>query len=395
MKLPAFMRWQTVVLIIATVAVCLGIFHWHSGRQDQKRQQLIETSVHAELAEAKRLCGEAWQMLRDASVRAMRANNMDEAKQLCNEAMKLAGKFGPTDMRPAQSQMLMAELYRWEGKHDLAEQTFKDAIALGEKAGGPNHPDMVMLLDHLANFYYFTRVRYDQVALLYQRMANIVESSPELDDTELAWRTLNLGIVYQRMGQYAQAEPFFKRALALGEKENYDVPHFLLSMATFYREWGKYDQAEPLAKRALVIQEKKAAAPDAGPDPQLNMGLCLDGLADIYLAWGKYEQAETLYHRSVAIIEKFESGGADSPALPLRLTSLAEVLRAQGKYDEAETQYKRALTVTEKCLGPDFPEIAAILEKYAPLLNDMNRPEEAEALLNRAETIRKHAAIEE
>jgi Tfp pilus assembly protein PilF len=38
--------------------------------------------------------------------------------------LDLAGNFGPADARLARSQVQMAEIYRQQGKADLAEQTY-------------------------------------------------------------------------------------------------------------------------------------------------------------------------------------------------------------------------------------------------------------------------------
>ena len=118
-----------------------------------------------------------WQVLIYQSQRARRAGALDDAERLAGQALDLAGNFGPADPRLAKSQVQMAEIYRQQGKTDLAEQTYKHAIASYEKAVGTNSPDLILPLESLANFYYNTKVHYDLVASLYQRILNIVQSS--------------------------------------------------------------------------------------------------------------------------------------------------------------------------------------------------------------------------
>lgn len=331
-----------------------------------------------------------WQQLMTGTVKALRANNVAEAVRLSDEAVSMAGKFGPTDTRLSQSQVLRAEVYMWQKKNDLAEQTFKLAIASCEKAAGSNSLTLVHPLSSLANFYYFVAVRYDQVIPLFERILNLVENAPQRNNRDIIMWSRNLGMVYQQMGRYAQGEPLFKRAVSLAEQSDAEwLPHELLNSADFYRAWGKYSEAEAQAKRALAIREK-ALQPVGGIDAQLDVAVCLNGLGAIYLAWPKPDKAEAAYRRSLAMIQTFMS--PDQADLTPHLEGLAAALCAQGKYDEAEPLYRRALTVTEKNLGANSPNTAGLLEKYAGLLKDMKKPAEAKAMQERAEKIRKQNA---
>ena len=59
---------------------------------------------------------------------------------------------------------------------------------------------------------------------------------------------------------YAEAEPLFERALAIGEKalgpEHPDTRHRLNNLAALYQATGRHAEAEPLFRRALAIFEK-------------------------------------------------------------------------------------------------------------------------------------------
>ena len=75
----------------------------------------------------------------------------------------------------------------------------------------------------------------------------------------------NLAGMYMDQGRYAEADPLFKRALAIDEKalgpEHPDVGQSLNNLAAVYLYQGRYGEAEPLFKRALAIDEK-ALGPD-------------------------------------------------------------------------------------------------------------------------------------
>ena len=333
---------------------------------------------------------EHWEQLMTGSMKALKQSHLDESIRLCEQALKVAGEFGTNDTHLARSLTFRAEIYLWEKKNDLAEQTFKAAVASCEKAVGTNGSAVVHPLSSLANYYYFVVARYDQVVPLFQRILKIVENTPDRNNRDFIMWSRNLGLLYQQMGQYSKAEPLFQQAVALAEKTDAEwLPHELLTFADFYRVWGKYEQAEALATRALAIREK-ALTPAGGIDAQLDLAVSLDGLGAIYLAWGRPGKAESSYRRSMGIIEKFMS--PEQADLTPRLTGLAAALRAEGKYDQADPLYERALAITEKNVGTNEVEVAAILEKRAALLKDMKKPGEAQALSARAEAIRKQNA---
>ena len=70
----------------------------------------------------------------------------------------------------------------------------------------------------------------------------------------------NLALLYSDSGDYARAEPLYKRLLAIREKalgpDHPDVATSLNNLAELYRATGDYANAEPLYKRSLSIYEK-------------------------------------------------------------------------------------------------------------------------------------------
>ena len=84
-----------------------------------------------------------------------------------------------------------------------------------------------------------------------------------------------------------QAEPLYKRALAIREKalgpDHPEVATSLSNLGTLYGSQGQYNQAEPLYRRALAIDEKAL-----GPDHS-DVAAILVNLAELYrLQWPVY-----------------------------------------------------------------------------------------------------------
>ena len=80
------------------------------------------------------------------------------------------------------------------------------------------------------------------------------------DDARLGLTQQWLGYVYQTQGRYADAEPMYRRSLAIYEKvlgrDHPDVADSLNNLAVLYRAQGRYADAEPLYRRSLAIREK-------------------------------------------------------------------------------------------------------------------------------------------
>jgi tetratricopeptide (TPR) repeat protein len=263
-----------------------------------------------------------------------------------------------------------------------AEPLYKRALAVREKALGPEHPDTAQSLNNLALLYY-SQGRYAEAEPLCKRALAVREKAlgPEHPDTA---RSLNnLANLYGKQGRYAEAEPLYKRALAIREKalgpEHPETAQSLNNLASLYYSQVRYAEAESLCKRALAVEEK-ALGPEHPETAQ-----SLNNLANLYGKQGRYAEAEPLYKRALAVEEK--ALGPEHPDIAQSLNNLALLYGEQGRYAEAEPLYKSALAIEEKALGPEHPDTAQVLENYADLMRKLNRESEAAKLEARAKEI--------
>ncbi len=93
--------------------------------------------------------------------------------------------------------------------------------------------------------------------------------------------------------------------------------------------------------------------------------------------------AEPLSPHARAVTAYADAAGIPEPTCGL-MSQLGSMLREKAIYAEAEPLMRRALTVRENSLGPDHPNVAAILNNLALLLRATNRLAEAELLYRRA-----------
>jgi tetratricopeptide (TPR) repeat protein len=95
---------------------------------------------------------------------------------------------------------------------------------------------------------------------LLERALAIREKALGPEHPDLANSFNNLAVLYDNQGQNTKAEPLFERAPAIREKalgpEHPDLANSLNHLALLYENQGQYAKAEPLYQRAVVIFEK-------------------------------------------------------------------------------------------------------------------------------------------
>jgi CHAT domain-containing protein/Tfp pilus assembly protein PilF len=200
-----------------------------------------------------------------------------------------------------------------------------------------------------------------------------------LESVDIAPELNNLAALYQRQQRYAEAEPLFKRALALSERSlppnHPDLGRALNNLATNYEKQERHAESEALTRRALALYEKAA-----GPESPAAATL-LNNLGQIVKAEGRGNDAEPLIERSLAIREKVL--GRDHPDVARSLNNLGDLYQRERRFAEAEPLLKRALAIREQAVGPDHPDTAASVNNLASLYQAEGRAADAIPLMER------------
>ncbi len=154
--------------------------------------------------------------------------------------------FWPASQALAQSSAVdelnktIIELYG-AGKFAEAVPLAQQALAIYEKALGPDHPNVAAALNNLAELYR-NQGRYAEAEPLYKRALAIWEKARGPDHPNVAAALNNLALLYAHQGRYAEAEPLFKRSQAIHEKargpDHPDVAQSLNGLAGFYGNQG-------------------------------------------------------------------------------------------------------------------------------------------------------------
>ncbi|HWB14503.1 MAG TPA: tetratricopeptide repeat protein [Pirellulales bacterium] len=229
-----------------------------------------------------------------------------------------------------------------------------------------------------------SKALYAQAEPLIRRALAIDEQCKGPDHPDVAIRLNNLAQLFQATNRLAEAEPLMRRALAIDEKsygpEHPSVARDLNNLASLLQATNRLAEAEPLMRRALAIDENsyEPEHPVVARD--------LNNLAQLLQATNRLAEAEPLMRRALAIDEN--SYGPEHPEVATDLNNLAQLLQATDRLAEADPLMRRALAIDESSYGPEHPEVATDLNNLASLLQATNRPTEAEPLMRRALRIR-------
>jgi CHAT domain-containing protein len=174
------------------------------------------------------------------------------------------------------------------------------------------------------------------------------------------------------------------RALKIQEKvfgpENLTLGKTLGRLAAIYERVGNFKQADLMDERVLKINEKSLGPEHPGTAAaMLNLGM-LDERMD------NLKEAESLDKQALAIQEKVL--GPEHPDLASGLNDLASVYTKMGRYADAEPLFLRSLDIDDKILAPTNPNRSGCLENIALNCLDLQKTNEALEFADKAEQSR-------
>jgi tetratricopeptide (TPR) repeat protein len=223
-------------------------------------------------------------------------NHHEESRDWAEHAEPLSRAAG--DEARARYLNTLGALAERQDEYEDARAFFERALALREKALGPDHPDVAASLN-------------------------------------------GLGVVAELQGKYEDARDFLERALAITETalgpNHPDVARWPHNLGTVAISQTEYEEAHDLYERALVIREKALGSDHPG------VANLLEKLGYVSALEAEYEEARDLYERALAIREK--TLGPDHPGMAKALTGLGDALLGLGKPADAVLPLERALTI--------------------------------------------------
>ena len=307
----------------------------------------------------------------------------DAAISLGSRALAILDRaVGPEHLAFAGSLYDLAEFYYHKGRFEEAESSYLKALNIFEKSLGPDHLQVGRCLNALGLLYVYWG-RFAEAEPLYRRSLPIDEKWLGPESLNVATQLSNLGMLYTNLGNFKEAEPLFRRSLSIREKQ-FGATHTALAETFSNLGWlcasqARHQEAEHYYLGTLSIYETLL-----GPEHPLT-ALAYNNLGTLYQAQGRFDQAETMFRQAIRIWKM--QPGSDPVNQAIGLSNLASLYGSKGRFPEAETLFKEALEIDEALFGPDNPNLANTLNNLADLYGMTGRYAEAESLLIRARNI--------
>ncbi len=283
-------------------------------------------------------------------------------------------------------------IYRTEEKYDLALETFRQILTLGEGIAPQGQALIIETLrlkrePQQALLAADTAVqKYPKDRALISLRATLLAEQGRVDEAIAALQAqlnggsadretyLTIAQVYSQAKRYAEAEEAVRKSLALTPKAE-DQEFALFMLGSVYERQKKFDLAEEEFKKVLSVNPLNAQAAnylgyllaDRGVrleesvkyiqkalqvDP--NNGAYLDSLGWAYYKMNRFDLAQPPLEKAARLI-------TNDPTI---LEHLGHVYFRLGKAQRAQEEWERALKEWPKAVGSDFDaEQAAKLQK--------------------------------
>jgi tetratricopeptide (TPR) repeat protein/tRNA A-37 threonylcarbamoyl transferase component Bud32 len=215
----------------------------------------------------------------------------------------------------------------------------------------------------------------------------LLDRGAERIETELVGQPLvrarlmtTLGVVYQRLGHFDEAEKLLVAAVEIRRRMlgnlHTDTLTALDDLAGVYHAAGKFDDAEAYYRESLAGYRR--ALGDDHPSSLIEAG----NLGMLLVRRGKLQEAEP-YCREAAdgLVRVLD---ADDPNAIIPLSNMGYLLHRLGRYEEAELYWRQALSRTRRTHGADHSTTLLVIGGYGYLLKELGKLDEAEPLYREA-----------
>ncbi|MCP4312273.1 MAG: CHAT domain-containing protein [Bacteroidetes bacterium] len=295
------------------------------------------------------------------------------------KAIELRHSATPVDHEElAGGILLLAYLYREEGKNELSAETAVEAYKILSKIRPAGDPDLLWVLSFLGEAYF--NLHQDQRSMYYYQLAKeLIEGTEGVDSLEALPVYNQLGILYHRQKRLSDAVQCLERAHELNPAE----PATMINLGMVYYDMGNATEARELHAGAKKIYGERYGtdSPDYGNALIHEIGfktdfrdfnddmleeireverICLDGRVDstsrLFIdclgAYRSYYFGIKEYHQSVAYGERTlglvgMSYGKDSRFYAENMLVLADSYVMLGDTENLGLLYEKAYGIAE------------------------------------------------
>lgn len=213
----------------------------------------------------------SWSESKDDAIKAESKGDLATAELCWLQAIALlrGGEGDPKVLCAALERL--ATVYVRDKRADMAIEPLRESLAIKVKELGHLHLAVGHVQNELAKAYFLAK-DFQEAAVLASECLKCYESGFGADSQEVATIALNLAATYHLGGLFNEAEPHYKRSLAIRTKvlgaENPQTVKVLQNYAKLLRELRRPEEADFLDRcavgsitgswKALVVPENEA-----------------------------------------------------------------------------------------------------------------------------------------
>jgi eukaryotic-like serine/threonine-protein kinase len=270
-----------------------------------------------------------------------------------------------------------------QGRHVLMSDVL-DSAARRIAREPPSEPEVEASLRSAIGASYLALGEFDQAEPHLRRALAIRQQRPG-DVIPLADATTGLARLYDQRGEYARADTFYRRALSLLPAGSDTAvvrrgAELVNQLARMQSQLGHYPAAVALLDQAL---DRERAL--YGPMSAIVAGTLSD-LGVTLMQAGKIDQADSAERAALAIV-----GAQPRPSRLLEgtiLGRLATGLDLAGDRNGSDSAYRESLAILVPILGPDHPDVTWFTYNYAGSLLEWGEPSAALELARKVLSLR-------
>ncbi len=242
--------------------------------------------------------------------------------------------------RPQDAEVKAAGDLRTEGRYAEAIATLKEAVALMQAKRTLDTPAGAVLLNNLGELHYQLG-RYADAIPYYERAISFAKAGTP--PVELAVTYRNLAIVYQLTGRTADAISAYKNAVEFLKKvpnERVQIASTINNLATLFEDMHRYPEAEKLLKQALSIYQASFG------EKHLYVAATYNNLGMLAKKTGDLTRAEQMMQSANAILTQVFN--RDHPRRVPVLRNLGDLYHKKENWPKATAYYREALEILQK-----------------------------------------------
>jgi CHAT domain-containing protein/tetratricopeptide (TPR) repeat protein len=242
----------------------------------------------------------------------------------------------------------LGELYLHAHKHDMAGQSFENALRVYSSGGKAHSLSSAKVYSNMASLK-MNLSQYDSAAIFVQKALDIQLELLDSLDIRLLPTYNTYGVLQYYLGHMDQAIQYFDKTLqirmnAFGAMHP-EVASSYNNLGSAYEKKKEFQQAVDLHENALNI--RRTTLDSLHP----NIALSLNNLANAWYGLGQYEKSNGYHFEALRLRRKIY--GENHRAVAMSYANIGHNLLLQDNPDKATYYFKKVVPVMIDLYGPD------------------------------------------